>query len=267
MKIFISHSSRDAEITKALVRLLQKSMRLSNKDILCSSVDGYKLPAGASTDETLRIEVHGADLLIGLLTPGSLRSLYVSFELGARWGINKPMIPLLSSGATVNHLEGPLAGINALSCDNESHVNQLVEDAARYLSIIPENTSGLIEEVKNLIDISSVEKDVTDDTDEPGINDLLSPKEQALLLYASEDKSGAITHLKLQGGEIVSVGGQQLNDASSKRDAAEWVTAIKRLEDLGLVEDDSGNRNYYELTGDGYAAADLVRGQDEGNES
>ena len=122
MKVFISHNSKDEELAKILVNLLQKSMRLSSYDIRCSSVDGYRLIGGVAVDETLRIEVHDAELVIGLITPDSLKSLYVAFELGARWGISKPMIPLLASGATSLHFGGPLAGINALDCNNECQV-------------------------------------------------------------------------------------------------------------------------------------------------
>ena len=107
MKIFISHSSNDVELAKLLIDLLRKSLNLRSTDIRCSSVDGYRLPGGISTDQMLRSEVHDAELVIGLVTPSSLKSIYVSFELGARWGADKPMIPLLATGATSEHLGGP----------------------------------------------------------------------------------------------------------------------------------------------------------------
>lgn len=100
IKVFISHSSSDVEIAKGLIDLLQKALHLSSNKIRCTSVDGFRISAGASIDDTLRAEVHDSVVLIGLVTPHSLASAYVIFELGARWGAGRLMIPLLASGVT-----------------------------------------------------------------------------------------------------------------------------------------------------------------------
>lgn len=155
MKVFISHNSKDEELAKSLVNLLQKSLRLQSSDIRCSSVDGYRLEGGAKIDEALRSEVHEAELVIGLITPNSIKSLYVAFELGARWGISRPMIPLLAAGVTSEDLDGPLASIHALYCDNESQILQLLKDSARYLeSELEENTSSYLGDIKRLSESS-----------------------------------------------------------------------------------------------------------------
>jgi hypothetical protein len=56
--------------------------------IRCSRVDGYRLPVGVDTQVKLREEVNAAKVVVGLITPSSLNSHYVMFELGARWGAN-----------------------------------------------------------------------------------------------------------------------------------------------------------------------------------
>ncbi len=89
----------------------------------------------------LRREVHEAVLFIGLITPHSIHSPYVLFELGARWGAGKTWIPLLASGAGAEHLRGPLSGINALNCSVPAQVHQLVEEAAKHLSVDPSRPS------------------------------------------------------------------------------------------------------------------------------
>ena len=106
MRVFISHSSNDIRVAELLIDLLRKALNLKSEEIRCTSVDGYGMPGGASVDETLRVEVHDAELLIGIVTPASLKSAYVMFELGARWGAGKRMIPLLASGATPSTWEG-----------------------------------------------------------------------------------------------------------------------------------------------------------------
>ena len=155
MMVFISHSSKDFEIAKPLIDLLQKALHLRSVDIRCTSVDGYGMPGGVSNDERLRAEVHDAQLLIGLITPNSLGSAYVFFELGARWGAEKPMIPLLASGVTPEQLGGPLSGINALDSRVGGQVYQLLEDAAKYLNLDLDKTSSYVAAVNELVQLSS----------------------------------------------------------------------------------------------------------------
>lgn len=82
--VLISHSSKDAPLAEALINLLRSGLGLLASQIRCSSVDGYRLPAGVNTGDKLRNEIKSAKVLIGLLTPNSLTSTYVLFELGAR---------------------------------------------------------------------------------------------------------------------------------------------------------------------------------------
>src|SRR5207247_750725 len=97
--VMISHSSRDKDLAEVLIELLRTALNLAANQIRCTSVDGYRLPAGVDTHEQLRKEVKSARVLIGLLTPNSSSSSYVLFELGARWGAELPMIPLLAGTA------------------------------------------------------------------------------------------------------------------------------------------------------------------------
>ena len=122
-------------MAESLIHLLRLALSLPSDDIRCTSVEGFRLPGGASTDDVLRQEVHEAELFIGLITPDSIQSAYVMFELGARWGAAKTLIPVLAAGATSGHLKGPLSGINALNCSIPEQVYQLLDDASRLLSV------------------------------------------------------------------------------------------------------------------------------------
>lgn len=130
--ILISHSSKDVELATALVEFLRAGLLINR--IRCSSVDGYRLPAGVKTEDQLRREVSTAGILIGLITPNSLASAYVMFELGARWGAGGPMIPLLA-GVTPAEIHGPLNSLNHLSGNNDSQLHQLLGDIANALKI------------------------------------------------------------------------------------------------------------------------------------
>jgi hypothetical protein len=139
--VFISHSSQDSDVAEILIELLESALDLPSDSIRCTSVEGYQLPAGVSTDEALRSEVHGSKLLIGLITPNSMSSPYVLFELGARWGAKKPMFPVLAKGAEHGILGGPLEGLNVLDGNIEGELHQLVEDIADELDLEVGRTS------------------------------------------------------------------------------------------------------------------------------
>ena len=133
LAIFISHSSKDKDIAELFIQLLKDALSLGVEDIRCSSVPGYTFPAGASIEESVKREAFGAQALIGLLTPNSLRSTWVLFELGARWGAGKRIIPVLAKGASIRDLGGPLPNSVLLNSSNEDDLYQLVGDLAQEL--------------------------------------------------------------------------------------------------------------------------------------
>jgi hypothetical protein len=147
--VLISHSSRDAELASALIGLLRSGLGLLASQIRCSSVDGYRLPAGVNTNDQLRKEIKSVKVLIGLLTSNSLSSTYVLFELGARWGAELFMIPLLA-GTRPEDMRGPHAVINALSCETDAQLIQLVEDVARELQVNPQSAASYLNQCQIL---------------------------------------------------------------------------------------------------------------------
>ncbi len=150
LTLFISHSSIDIEFVEALVDLLRTALRLGAHEIRCTGLDGYRLPAGAQTNEQLRQEVYTARVLVGVLSTDSLKSTYVVFELGARWGAGKYMVPLLTGGVSPRALSGPLASLNALRC-TEPQLQQLVGDIARVLEKSPEEPQVYYKHVQAVV--------------------------------------------------------------------------------------------------------------------
>ena len=269
MKVFISHSGKDAALARGLVNLIQKAMRLSSDDIRCSSVDGYRLPGGASTDELLRAEIHDAELVVGLITPDSIKSLYVAFELGARWGAHKPMIPLLASGATPEDLTGPLAGINALSCDNYSQVTQLIEETASKLNISVEKISSCTDEINKLTELSShtfqeSQERLAETLEQPDQADIapMHDKAKELLLEATKNNAGFIGLFSSREGTSVQAGQKTMNTRGNHRSETEWMSALDSLSSDGLVIDHSGNQVRFDVTAKGYEIADELRKHD-----
>lgn len=135
IKLFISHSSRDQKLVEKLTELVKNALCLSSSEIRCTTIDGYRLSGGAKTNEQLKREVCGTKAFIGLISFAATDSIYVLFELGARWGSDKHLLPLLAPGVSSDILKGPLSDLNALSCGNGSQLHQLVKELAEILEI------------------------------------------------------------------------------------------------------------------------------------
>jgi hypothetical protein len=91
------------------------------------------LSGGAKTDSVLRKETQGAKCFIGLITPDSLKSQFVLFELGARWGWDEHLVPILAGGIKTGNLRPPLSNLNALNSASKSEMEQLVHELAKVL--------------------------------------------------------------------------------------------------------------------------------------
>ena len=157
--VFISHSSTDREVAKALTDLLEGALGLSPAQIRCTSVDGHRLPGGADTNEQLRLEIMEATSFVGIISQPSIRSVYVLFELGARWGTSLNMIPVLAPGTDHSLLKGPLSGLNALELGQRQQVQQLVSDLARQLELETSRPEAYDNYIDRLVESASASSD------------------------------------------------------------------------------------------------------------
>jgi hypothetical protein len=154
LEIFISHGSIDAPVAKLLISLYEKALKVSARKIRCTSVNGYRLPGGVDTNDTLRTEVFETKLFIALLTPDSIKSPYVLFELGARWGARKPLVPLVARGLSASDLPAPLNGLNALSVCVPDQVWQHIQETAEALAKQLEPSGSFSAEMDALVALS-----------------------------------------------------------------------------------------------------------------
>jgi len=132
IEIFISHSHVDVEIAKKLITLLKTALLIPSTKIRATSVDGYRFPPGTPIPDRLRSEIHQAKVLIAILTPNSMESIWVLFELGARWGADKQIVPLAAKGIDVGKLEGPLSVLSALRSYDEGQLLEVID----YLGVM-----------------------------------------------------------------------------------------------------------------------------------
>lgn len=155
IELFISHSHADVEVATELINLLRSAIQnLAHDAIRCTSVPGYQLEAGARTEDHLLAELLGAKVFIGLLSKQSLESTYVLFELGARWGAQKHLIPLLVAGMKASELRAPLSSLHAISAAVEAQIHDLLVQIASQLGLLLTKPSVYEGQVKKLMRIS-----------------------------------------------------------------------------------------------------------------
>jgi hypothetical protein len=178
--VFICHASADGEVAAAIVHLLRAALRLSSSRIRCTSVDGSRLPVGVDTAATLRTEILTADVFISILTLTSVRSSYVLFELGARWGAGRFIAPVIARGLRFSQLPAPLDQINALDLADASQVYQLLENVAAELGIHVEPPSALAAFITPVVTIAgAVDAGANEAANAAG---MATPMERELLL-------------------------------------------------------------------------------------
>ena len=121
-KIFISHSSNDAEIASALVDLLEF---LGISYIFCSSVSGYGVHLGENIYQRIKSEYDEHELLmIYLISPEYLHSYMSLNEMGAAWILKNDYLTFILPGLTVDSLDRTCIGKNNIAAIwNGSDIN------------------------------------------------------------------------------------------------------------------------------------------------
>lgn len=178
LSLFVSYASSDADLANAVVALVEKATKLGARSIRCTGVDGNRLTPGASTDDVLRREISEAETFVALVTPTSLASAYVLFELGARWASTKHLVPLMARGVTAASLKGPMAGLNAVTLREREQVLQFIEDLAKSLGAPLEPLPAFSKAVDAVVAAAALSPNVAAPP-EPSKPDIARPVDQA----------------------------------------------------------------------------------------
>ncbi len=245
--IFLSHSSKDLELAKALADLFAFALTIPANRIRCTSVAGYGLAGGADTDTQLRNEIKEAPVLVGLITDVSVESLYVLFELGARWGTGKKLVPVLGAGASPTILMGPLSGMNALSCGEEGLL-QLLAELAVTMSVPPPNSALVLRHVKGVVAASESLAEMRRKA--PPTSPVQSPQVRVGSLSTFESTYLLDISKPLNEGAITTT-----IDRDVRRDVLPYREALKKFCTIGLMESAGAQ---YLLTSRGWELSDAL---------
>lgn len=126
-QLFISHSHQDSELARLLVDVIESFFSVPDRKVLCSSLPGYKLEVGSPTIDELRKRISSSELVIALISPNSLESDWVLFELGAAWITAKHTIPILTGELSAEDLPAALKQNIAGKINNRNDLINLID--------------------------------------------------------------------------------------------------------------------------------------------
>jgi hypothetical protein len=90
-------------------------------------------------------------------------------------------------------------------------------------------------------------------------SETLSPKEMELLWNAVKDPRGEVLHSQTMDGEGIRANGRHFLQYADARTGAEWIGALRGLEDRGFIERMSPDSDFFKVTREGYRAADELQ--------
>jgi hypothetical protein len=150
MDIFISHSSKDADFVYSLVRLFVIALGMEERKIICTSVEETQLRGGEKIEDSLKQKVIDSKVFVAVISAASLDSTYVLFELGARWGSSKKIIPLILPNVDEKQIDSPLKTFSFLTCNREG-LNKLIEDVGEALGLEIKSPGFVRDEIEHLL--------------------------------------------------------------------------------------------------------------------
>ncbi|MDR3321362.1 MAG: toll/interleukin-1 receptor domain-containing protein, partial [Synergistaceae bacterium] len=117
--IFISHSERERRSASALRRFLMEATNVAGNKIFCTRIHDQNA-SGEKFSEQLKFELRGCGIVFSILTPDSIMSDWVLFELGAAWALGKKLCLVFMDGVDFRDLPVLLSGFPYVDMDEQN---------------------------------------------------------------------------------------------------------------------------------------------------
>lgn len=200
MTLFISHSSKDAELVKLFCDLLVDKFRIDEDDIFCTSMTN-SLKVGRDFISSIRDNLQSRDAAIFFITENYKNSIFCLMEMGAAWAFKDNIIPIVippmdfeffkdtplktiqamrlnSSSDIMNNLYGDILcntpGYKRLSAERESLLREHIDEFVKNVNDYTQKTFAFnIEEQKLIPIVQNGDNDamsITESDDEYTIN-------------------------------------------------------------------------------------------------
>lgn len=123
--IFLSYATEDGKSASELVNWLA---RKPNFHVFTSD----KISAGDKWRSQIKKALSKCDFFLVLLSPTSVRSKWVQFELGAAWGLNKSIIPVVTSPDVMSQIPLELGDLRLIESKDLKNPEGIVEIMESY---------------------------------------------------------------------------------------------------------------------------------------
>lgn len=149
--IFISHSTKNKELVKQVVDLLQTGMGIARNDIFCTLLNG-ELRTGEDFVSDIKKNMQECKMVIAVITPEYLQSSFCMMELGAAWIQTPYLCPFLAGDVDYQDLErSPLKGIQMRKLNDEADLYAVFDEMAGQKIIPSINSLQFKEKVQEFL--------------------------------------------------------------------------------------------------------------------
>jgi hypothetical protein len=120
-KIFISYASQDRDLAQRLLMAMGETG-------VSGWMDAADISTGTAVSAAVRTAIKQSSALVVLLSPKSLHSQWINFEVGAALALNRPIIPIIIDGPGLeNKLPETFQGISFLDA-RDKPIAQVARD-------------------------------------------------------------------------------------------------------------------------------------------
>ena len=138
--VFISHAESDKKFANEIVTLLEFIGVKGKENLLCTSVDGYRVPLGCDIIEYLRETFNKNNLFVIILHTHNYYTRPVCMnEMGAAWALKTKYFSVLASDFSFNEMTGVVnnkdIAIKIGADDCEARINQLKNELVKFFGL------------------------------------------------------------------------------------------------------------------------------------
>lgn len=245
-KVFLSHKGVD----KVFVREFKDALALMGYD---PWIDEDAMPAGTSLERGLLKGMQESCGVVFFLTPSFKDQGFLQTEVD--YAVNE------------KRSKGDAFAIIALQFEDEQgNVGEIPELLKHYVWKKPKSNLQALCEIVKALPVKAGDVDwrdgITGVVQTPKVKSKsaeLSEEAKAILLAATAG-DGSVMHLRHLGGEEIQAGRQSMVPDGDKRTVVRWTGGLEDLLRRGYLRDRGHKGEVFEVTREGYEAADQLKG-------
>jgi TIR domain len=122
-RVFVSYAKEDSVYADELLSYLSTQPKL---DVFTTN----KISAGEKWRSKIKNALNASDIFLVILSPASVKSSWVLFELGLAWGLDMPIIPVATHPGVISKVPVELNNVQVIDLEklkNPEAINQIMK--------------------------------------------------------------------------------------------------------------------------------------------